>query len=97
VRVVFDLRGLEDDFAVADCCTWTASGSRFSIEIRESTAARFLVESRWKRVIPMASFTATPVEKGSVRYRHTGAFISEEARAFARFLYDYRGKLLAAL
>ena len=45
----------------------------------------------------MASFMLTPVEKGIMRCRHTGAFTHEEIRALAGFLSDYRGKLLIDL
>jgi hypothetical protein len=45
----------------------------------------------------MSSFTVTPVEKGIMRCRHTGAFSSEDVRALAGFLDDYRGKLLIDL
>ena len=43
------------------------------------------------------SFTITPVEKGIMRCKHTGAFSAEEVRALASFLDDYRGKLLVDL
>ncbi|MBC8331669.1 MAG: hypothetical protein H8E28_06785 [Anaerolineae bacterium] len=45
----------------------------------------------------MISFTLTPVEKGVLRCRHTGAFTPEDVRALADFFYDYNGKLLVAL
>lgn len=44
-----------------------------------------------------ASFTVTPVEKGIMRCKHTGAFAPEEVRSLAAFLSDYRGKLLVDL
>ena len=37
----------------------------------------------------MASFTLTPVEKGILRCRHTGAFSPEEIQTLTRFLRDY--------
>jgi hypothetical protein len=45
----------------------------------------------------MASFTLTPVEKGILRCRHTGAMTSEDTQTLAHFLHDYRGKLLIDL
>jgi uncharacterized protein YvpB len=45
----------------------------------------------------IASFIITPVEKGIMRCKHTGAFSPEEVRALASFLDDYRGKLLVDL
>jgi hypothetical protein len=45
----------------------------------------------------MASFNITPVEKGIMRCRHTGAFTHEEIQALASFLNEYRGKLLIDL
>lgn len=45
----------------------------------------------------MAPFTLTPVEKGIMRCRHSGAFAPEEVQALAMFLRDYRGKLLVDL
>ena len=45
----------------------------------------------------MISFTLTPVEKGILRCRHTGAFTPEDVRALADFFYDYNGKLLVDL
>jgi hypothetical protein len=45
----------------------------------------------------MSSFTVTPVEKGIMRCRHTGAFSHDDIRALAGFLSDYRGKLLIDL
>lgn len=43
------------------------------------------------------SFIITPVEKGSVRCKHTGPLSSEDVRSLAAFLHDYRGKLLIDL
>ncbi|MCL4393295.1 MAG: hypothetical protein M1482_00460 [Chloroflexi bacterium] len=43
------------------------------------------------------SFTITPVEKGILRCKHTGAFQPEDVRTLAGFLSDYRGKLLVDL
>jgi hypothetical protein len=43
------------------------------------------------------SFTITPVEKGIVRCRHTGPFSPQDIQSLARFLADYRGKLLIDL
>ena len=45
----------------------------------------------------MASFTLTPVEKGIMRCRHTGAFCPEEIQTLTSFLRDYHGKLLVDL
>ncbi len=45
----------------------------------------------------MASFTITPVEKGIMRCKHTGAFTPDEVQQLAHFLHDYRGKLLVDL
>jgi hypothetical protein len=45
----------------------------------------------------MASFTLTPVERGIMRCRHTGPFSHEQVQALAKFLEDYRGKLLIDL
>jgi len=45
----------------------------------------------------MASFNLTPVEKGIMRCRHTGAFTPEEVQTLAVFLRDYAGKLLIDL
>lgn len=43
------------------------------------------------------SFTVTPVEKGILRCRHTGAFTPQDIQTLASFLLDYRGKLLIDL
>lgn len=43
------------------------------------------------------SFTITPVEKGIMCCKHTGAFSPEEVRALSGFLDDYHGKLLVDL
>lgn len=45
----------------------------------------------------MASFTLTPVDRGIMRCRHTGAMSHDDVQALAAFLYDYRGKLLVDL
>ena len=45
----------------------------------------------------MATFTLTPVEKGILRCKHTGAFTPEEVQSLAHFFDDYRGKLLIDL
>jgi len=45
----------------------------------------------------MATFTLTPVEKGIMRCRHTGAFTPPDIQTLATFLRDYRGKLLIDL
>jgi hypothetical protein len=43
------------------------------------------------------SFTITPVEKGIVRCKHTGAFSPNDIQSLASFMLDYRGKLLIDL
>lgn len=45
----------------------------------------------------MASFTLTPVEKGVLRCRHSGAFTPEDIQSLAGFLHEYSGKLLIDL
>jgi hypothetical protein len=45
----------------------------------------------------MASFELTPVEKGILRCRHTGAFTPEDVQSLAEFFQDYHGKLLIDL
>ena len=40
----------------------------------------------------MASFTLTPVEKGILRCRHTGAFTPEEVQTLASFLRRLLGQ-----
>jgi hypothetical protein len=45
----------------------------------------------------MTAFTITPVEKGIMRCRHTGAFSPEDVQTLARFLEEYKGKLLIDL
>ena len=45
----------------------------------------------------MSSFMLTPVEKGIMRCRHTGAFTAEEVQTLAKFFQDYQGKLLVDL
>lgn len=45
----------------------------------------------------MASFTLTPVEKGILRCRHTGAFTPADVQTLAGFLREYSGKLLIDL
>jgi cytochrome P450 len=45
----------------------------------------------------MASFTLTPVEKGILRCRHSGAFTPEDIQSLAAFLREYVGKLLIDL
>jgi hypothetical protein len=45
----------------------------------------------------MASFHITPVEKGIMRCKHVGALSSDDVKALAGFLHDYRGKLLVDL
>jgi hypothetical protein len=45
----------------------------------------------------MTSFELTPVEKGILRCRHTGAFTPQDVQSLAGFFQDYRGKLLIDL
>jgi hypothetical protein len=45
----------------------------------------------------MAAFTITPAGKGIMRCRHTGAFSPEDVQWLAKFLEDYKGKLLIDL
>jgi cytochrome P450 len=45
----------------------------------------------------MASFTLTPVEKGILRCRHSGAFTPEDIQSLAGFMREYSGKLLIDL
>lgn len=45
----------------------------------------------------MSSFVLTPVEKGIMRCRHTAALTPDDVKTMARFLSDYRGKLLIDL
>jgi len=45
----------------------------------------------------MASFTLTPVEKGILRCRHTGAFAPEDIQSLVVFLRNYTGRLLIDL
>ena len=45
----------------------------------------------------MTAFTITPVGKGIMRCRHTGAFSPEDVQSLAKFLEDYNGKLLIDL
>ena len=45
----------------------------------------------------MASFTLTPVEKGILRCRHSGAFTPADIQSLAGFLREYSGKLLIDL
>ncbi len=45
----------------------------------------------------MTAFTITPVEKGIMRCRHTGTFSPEDVQTLARFLEEYKGKLLIDL
>jgi len=45
----------------------------------------------------MTAFELTPVEKGIMRCRHTGALSPEDVQMLAHFLHDYRGKLLVDL
>ena len=45
----------------------------------------------------MTAFTITPVGKGIMRCRHTGIFLPEDVQSLAKFLEDYKGKLLIDL
>ena len=45
----------------------------------------------------MTSFILTPVEKGIMRCRHTAPLTPDDVKTMARFLSDYRGKLLDRL
>jgi hypothetical protein len=45
----------------------------------------------------MASFTLTPVEKGILRCRHSGAFTPADIQSLALFMREYSGKLLIDL
>lgn len=45
----------------------------------------------------MAAFTLTPVGKGILRCTHTGPFSPEDVQSLAKFLQDYKGKLLVDL
>jgi hypothetical protein len=45
----------------------------------------------------MTAFTITPVEKGIMRCKHTGSFSPEDVQTLAKFLEDYKGKLLIDL
>ena len=45
----------------------------------------------------MTAFTLTPAGKGIMRCNHTGAFSPEDVQSLAKFLEDYRGKLLIDL
>ncbi len=45
----------------------------------------------------MAAFMITPVEKGIMRCKHIAPFSPEDVQSLAKFLEDYRGKLLVDL
>lgn len=45
----------------------------------------------------MSSFNLTPVEKGIMRCSHSGVFSPQEVQTLAKFLEDYKGKLLVDL
>jgi hypothetical protein len=45
----------------------------------------------------MAAFTITPVGKGIMRCQHTAPFTPDDVQALAKFLEDYKGKLLIDL
>ena len=45
----------------------------------------------------MTAFTITPVEKGIMRCKHSAPFTPEDVQSLAKFLEDYRGKLLIDL
>jgi hypothetical protein len=45
----------------------------------------------------MAAFTLTPAGKGIMRCRHTATFAPEDVQELAKFLEDYKGKLLIDL
>jgi hypothetical protein len=45
----------------------------------------------------MSSFTVTPVEKGIMRCTHSGQLTPADVQTLAKFLEDYRGKLLVDL
>lgn len=45
----------------------------------------------------MTAFTISPVEKGIMRCKHTGAFSPDDVQSLAKFLEDYKGKLLVDL
>ncbi|MFZ2323693.1 MAG: STAS/SEC14 domain-containing protein [Ignavibacteriaceae bacterium] len=45
----------------------------------------------------MSSFNITPVEKGIMRCKHSGQFTPDEVQTLAKFLEDYKGKLLVDL
>jgi hypothetical protein len=45
----------------------------------------------------MTAFTITPAGKGIMRCRHTQPFSPEDVQSLAKFLEDYKGKLLVDL
>lgn len=45
----------------------------------------------------MSAFTITPVEKGTMRCRHTASFSPDDVQTLAKFLENYQGKLLIDL
>jgi hypothetical protein len=45
----------------------------------------------------MTAFTITPAGKGIMRCKHTGSFSPEDVQTLAKFLEDYKGKLLIDL
>jgi hypothetical protein len=47
--------------------------------------------------VAMPAFTLTPVGKGIIRCRHTETFSPEDVQSLAKFLEDYKGKLLIDL
>jgi hypothetical protein len=45
----------------------------------------------------MTAFAITPAGKGIMRCRHTGTFSPDDVQYLAKFLEDYKGKLLIDL
>lgn len=45
----------------------------------------------------MTAFTITPVVKGIMRCKHTGSFSPDDVQTLAKFLEEYKGKLLIDL
>jgi hypothetical protein len=47
--------------------------------------------------VEMAAFTITPAGKGIMRCKHSAPFSPDDVQSLAKFLEDYKGKLLIDL
>jgi hypothetical protein len=56
-----------------------------------------LILNPLSKEVGMSAFTITPAGKGIMRCKHTAPFSPDDVQALAKFLEDYKGKLLIDL